>query len=648
MPEKQIARFGTWTSPITSDLAAAATVMLGEVRVDGDALYWTEGRPAEGGRTVIVRREPDGTTRDVTPPPFNARSRVHEYGGGAYLAAEGTVFFANFADNRLYRQDPEAEPRPITPEDALRYADGCADPRRGRIICVREDHRQGDREAVTTLTAIDMVGEAEQRVLVSGNDFYSSPRLSPDGTRLAWLTWNHPNMPWDGTQLWVGNVAGDGSIVGAEMVTGGEAESIFQPEWSPDGHLYFVSDRTGWWNIYRQREGAVEPITRLEAELGVPQWVFGLSTYAYFAPGHLAAVARERGVDRLIEVELQTGEVRTVETPYSVMSSVRSLQGRAVLIAGSATEPSSVVEVDAATGRNKVIRRSAEVGVDRAYFSVPDTIEFSTENGLTAHGFFYPPQNGDFAGPPDERPPLIVRSHGGPTSATVAAFNLALQYWTSRGFAYLDVNYGGSTGYGRPYRERLNGRWGVVDVEDCLNGARFLARAGKVDPNRLIITGGSAGGYTTLRALSSDDTFAAGSSHFGVADLEQLALETHKFESRYLERMVGPYPEQKDLYRERSPIYHADRISRPVILFQGLEDKVVPPNQAEHMIEVLQSRGFPWAYVAYEGEGHGFRKAENIKRTLDAELSFYAQVFGLQLPEPGDPVPVQNLSVPVP
>ncbi len=646
MAEPKIAPYGSWKSPITSDLIVSETIGLGQIALGGQDIYWVEMRPAEDGRYVIVRRTPDGRTADVTPHPFNARTRVHEYGGGAFAVADGeavAVYFSNFADQRLYRQDPGAEPRPITPEVDLRYADGVIVRSRGRMICVREDHTDPGREAVNAIVGLDLEGGDGGQVLVSGNDFYSSPRLSPDGSRLAWLTWNHPNMPWDGTELWVGELGADGSLGQTKRVAGGKDESIFQPEWSPDGVLHFVSDRTGWWNLYRWCDGHVEPLVEMEAEFGLPQWVFGMSIYAFESAGRIVCAYTQQGNWRLASLDTVMGKLDPIETPYTQIEGLRAAPGRVVFLAGSPTEPTSVVQLDLATRRFEVLRRSSEIAIDAGYLSIPQEIEFPTENGLTAHAFFCAPQNRDYVAPSGERPPLLVIIHGGPTGATSGTLNLGIQHWTSRGMAVLDVNYGGSTGYGRAYRQRLEGQWGVVDVDDCVNGARYLVKRGTVDGNRLAIRGGSAGGYTTLSVLTFRDIFKAGASYFGISDLETMARDTHKFESRYLDRLVGPYPERRDIYRERSPIHHTHRLSCPMILFQGLEDKVVPPNQAETMFEAVRAKGLPVAYLPFEGEQHGFRRAENIKRALDAELYFYSKVFGFELADPVEPVPIENL-----
>src|SRR6267154_16593 len=631
MTQVQSAPYGSWKSPITSDLIVKGSIGLGQVKMDGDDVYWIEGRPSEGGRQVIVRRTSDGRTVDVNPPGFNARTRVHEYGGGDYGAHDSIVYFANFADQQLYRQAPDSDPQLMSEgsNDAqLRYADLVVDASRNRLISVREDHREPGREAVNTLVALSLDGGAAQ-VLTSGSDFYSSPRITPKGDRMAWLTWNHPNMPWDGCELWTGDFANDGAITNQRLVAGGLRESIFQPEWSPDGALYFVSVRSGWWNLYRTTaDGSVEPVCELQAEFGAPQWIFGLATYAFESADRIVCTFAERGLWRLGTIDTRAKTLQRIDTPYTEISYVCAASRRAVFRAGSPQSPFSIIEID----------------IEAGYISEPQPVEFPTENGLTAHGFYYPPQNRDFVAPNLERPLLLVKSHGGPTSATVAVLMLGIQYWTSRGIAVLDVNYGGSTGYGRAYRERLNDNWGIVDVDDCVNGARFLSARGDADGNRLMIDCGSAGGYTTLCALTFRDQFKAGASHFGVSDAEALAKETHKFESRYLDNLIGPYPERRDLYIERSPIYFTDKLSCPVIFFQGLEDKVVPPNQAETMVEALRKKGVAVAYVPFAGEQHGFRRAENIKRTLDAELYFYSRVFKFELADPVEPVTIENLS----
>ncbi len=702
MTQTQTLPYGSWKSPITADLIVAGTIGLGQIVLDGLDVYWIEGRPAEAGRNVIVRRTADGKIADVTPSPFNARTRVNEYGGGAFTVSDRTIYFSNFADQRLYKQTPESEAQPLTLVTDRRYGDAVIDKQRGRIICVCEDHSNGGHEPVNTLVSINLNNGEDIKVIASGSDFYSSPRISPDGNKLAWLSWNHPNLPWDGTQLWVAQIIHhDGSLGEAECIAGGVDESIFQPQWSPDGILYFVSDRSGWWNLYRflppqtplskgglketespltkgglketesplskeglketesplSKEGlketespltkggpgGVESLWEMEAEFGLPQWVFGMSTYGFESGDNLICTYTQNGQWQLASIDTKTKHLEVISTPYSDISSLQVANGKAVFLAGSATKPSAIVQMDLLTQQLTVLRRSSSLEIDSGYLSTPQSIAFPTENGLTSYAFFYPPQNKDCLAPTTEKPPLVVKSHGGPTAAASSTFNLKIQYWTSRGFAFLDVNYGGSTGYGREYRQRLNGQWGIVDVDDCANGAKYLAQQGIVDAERLAIAGGSAGGYTTLCALTFRDVFKAGASYYGVSDLSALATDTHKFEARYLDKLIGPYPERKDLYEARSPIHFTEQLSCPVIFFQGLEDKIVPPNQAEMMVAALKAKGLPVAYVAYEGEQHGFRRAENIKRTLDGEFYFYSRVFGFELAEDVEPVPIENL-----
>lgn len=637
-----IAPYGSWKSPITSDMIVAGSVRLGQICLEGDVIYWTEGRPSENGRNIIVQWSPEDGQQEMTPAGFNVRTRVHEYGGGDFIVHDDIVYFVNYIDQRLYVQYPYSEPEPLT-ADGLRFADLAIDDRRARLICVREQHHD-DKEPTNTIVAINMDGNNERgEVLVSGNDFYASPRLTPDGDRLAWITWNHPNMPWDGTELWVADVDEDGSLRNKRRVAGGKEESIFQPQWSSEGVLHFVSDRTNWWNLYRWENGRIDALCPLEAEFGLPQWVFNMSTYGFEAPTSIICAYTQNGIWHLARLNTETGKLTELETPYTSISNVHVSEGVVAFTGGSATRPASIVRLDLSSGEMLVLRQSANLTADRGYLSTPQPIEFPTRNDQTTYGIYYPPQNEDFSGPADTAPPLRVLSHGGPTGATSTTLDLRIQYWTSRGFAVLDVNYSGSTGYGRSYRQRLNGQWGILDVTDCIDGARHLVDQGLADGSKLAIRGSSAGGYTTLCALTFHDDFSAGASYYGISDVEALAKETHKFESRYLDTVIGPYPEQRDLYVARSPIHHVEQIRTPIILFQGLEDKVVPPNQAEMMFEAVKEKGIPVAYVPFAGEQHGFRQAPNIKRALDAELYFYSRIFDFELAEPVEPVPIENL-----
>lgn len=643
----QTAPYGSWVSPITSQALVTGAASFSDIVVDGDNVYWNEGRPEESGRRVIVKWSPNGGRTDVNPAPFNARTRVHEYGGKSYEVVDGVVFFSNYKDQRVYRLEPDGEPAPITPDADVRYADFVVDRTRGRLIAVREDHRDAAREAMNELVSIDMNGGSVDDgglVLASGNDFYAAPALSPDGATLAWLTWNHPNMPWDGCELWTGALDASGAVSEPALVAGGLEESIFQPSWSPDGVLHFVSDRSGWWNLYRTHGGVAEPLAPMEAEFGRPLWVLGMRTYAFASAERIIVTLTRGGAWEIADLDLATGSLSIVPTPFTETASLTIGDGVAAFIAGTPTESPAIYRHVLATGDTVKISGSGGTRFDDGYISAPEAIEYPTENALTAHAFYFAPKNADFAGPAGALPPLVVISHGGPTGANHSSLELPIQYWTSRGFAVVNVNYGGSTGYGRAYRERLNDAWGIVDIDDCVNAAKYLASEGRVDPERLVIRGWSASGYTTLAALTFRDVFKAGASHFGISDLEAMATDTHKFESRYLDRLIGPYPERKAIYEQRSPIHYVDQLSCPLILFQGLEDKVVPPNQAQMMFDAVNAKGLPVALVMFEGEQHGFRQAQNIRRSLDGELYFLAKVFGFPVPADADPVEIHNLA----
>jgi dipeptidyl aminopeptidase/acylaminoacyl peptidase len=641
--ERTIAPYGAWQSMIRIDDVVSDVVLLGEPWVDGDDVFWLEGRPTERGRRVLVRAAADGSTTDLTPPPFNVRTSVHEYGGGSYVVTGGVVVFSNLADGRLYRLDPGAEaPVPLTPAGPYRYADLRPDLARRRFYAVREDHT-GDREPVNTIVSIPLDG-GDVHVLVTGSDFVASPRLAPDGVRLAWLEWDHPDMPWDATRLRVAAFEEDGTLGEAALAAGGPDESIVQPEWSPDGTLHLISDRSGWWNLYRLVDGPrLEPLAPMEAEFADPAWIFDRSSYGFLADGAIVAIARSGGRDHLFRIEpgLLIGEV---ETPFTELDALRVAERTVVALAGRSGDPAVIARFDPVTlAPAGVLRRASTIAIDAATIAEPESIEFPTTGGRTAHALYYAPTNPAFAAPEGERPPLLVLSHGGPTSNASTSLDLGKQLLTSRGIAVVDVDYGGSTGYGREYRQRLDGQWGVVDVDDCVDAARFLVGRGDVDPQRLAIEGGSAGGYTTLAALAFRDVFAAGITLFGVGDLELLEVDPHKFESRYTHRLVGPYPAAAALYRARSPNHFVDAFSSPVLILQGLDDKVVPPSQAESIDGALTAKGIPHAYLAFEGEGHGFRGAYAIRRTIEARLSFLGQVFGFQPADTLEPLEMPGL-----
>ena len=645
MSGRKVAPYGSWASPITIDLLLKGTVQMRNqmVRWDGDDLYWSELRPDEGGRIVVCQRRASGEVRDMTPPGFNARSRVHEYGGGHFAVAGGTVWFTNFADQRLYRQDGSEGPRPITAAADVRHADMTVDSGRGRLYAVREDHTTGASEAVNSIVSLDAQGQQDTFTIAAGNDFYSSPKLSPDGKRIAWTTWNHPNMPWDGSEVWIGELDRRGHVISSRKVAGGVSESILQPEWSPAGELYFISDRSDWWNLYRARGEGDEPVCPRAAEFGAPQWVFGMRFYAFTGPDEVVCVYSEPGGAKLGRMDLTAGTMRQVELIYSGLSNVQTNGRKVAVFAGSPTLAERVLTIDLGSGAQEVVKVANPAHLDPGNMSIPKPIEFPTEGGLTAHALYYAPKNQNFEGPPDEKPPLMVRCHGGPTGTAGPAYIFEYHYWTSRGFAVVDVNYGGSAGYGRAYRMRLNGNWGVVDVDDCINAARFLVDQGMADGNRVSITGGSAGGYTVLLlSLTKRDFYDAGASHFGIGDLELFVKETHKFEAHYGDTLLGPYPGRADVYRDRSAVYFADNLKVPVILFQGLEDKIVPPSQAEEFVAVCEKKKLPYAYVAFEGEQHGFRKMENIRRSIEGELFFLSRIFGFSTADEIEPVKIEN------
>ena len=647
--------YGTWKSPIQSSLIAENSITPTEIQVDekGNA-YWLELRPSESGRYVLRSSQ---QKEDVLPKPFNSRTRVHEYGGGSYIVQNNVVYFTHFPDQRIYRLNLQSnsEPTPLTNESkdaALRYADFRIDSVREQIVAVHESH-SGEHDVQNSIVAIPLNDSSKLITLDQGYDFYSSPRLSPDGKYLIWICWNNPNMPWDQTELWIGEFNQGQTtpeLTNKKKLFGKTNESIIQPKWSPDGKfIYFVSDQSGWWNIYRSSvDGqSVEQITEMEAEFGGPAWQFGSSYYGFDSNGNLVACYWTNGLAKLARIDLSSKKLTTL-TSTEVYTDIRSVHvhGDLVYFIGSSSiKPAEVVEYNIQTDTFRYLFSSTNAPIDPRYLSVPEMITFKTGNDI-AYGIYYPPKNDDYpvSSSTNELPPLLVRTHGGPTSATTSAFNLRIQYWTSRGYALLDVNYRGSTGYGRKFRDSLKDNWGIYDVQDCIAGAEHLVQQKKVDRNRITIDGGSAGGYTTLCALTMYDYFSAGASHYGVTDLELLARDTHKFEARYLDLLIGEYPAKKDIYIERSPIHHVKNLSKPIIFFQGSEDKIVLPSQAELMVNALREKHLPVAYVLFEGEQHGFRKAENIKKSLDGQFYFFSKIFRFQMADQVEPIPIENLS----
>jgi dipeptidyl aminopeptidase/acylaminoacyl peptidase len=647
---RSTAPYGTWPSPVSAASLVEQAVRLSDVSVCGDRVYWVEGRPEEAGREVLVCLNQSGDIGDVLPPEFSVRTQVHEYGGrcfavhGRATADRDLVVFSNWNDQCLWALDEGEAPQLLTPlpdrPRSERYADPVISPDGRWLVCVHERHRpDGPVDNNLVVVSLDPgAPDQEPRLMASGHDFFASPRFSPDGSRLAWVTWDHPDMPWDGSELWVADVQADRSIARPAKVAGGRGESITQPRWSPDGTLHYVSDRSGWWNLYDE---AATPLCPAAAEFGQPDWVFGITTYGFLPDGRLVATWTSDGGSQIGFVENR--HAHAIAFPFTAYASVSPVEGGVIAITGSPVDPPAVVRLELSSGRCETLRASREVEIDEATLSHPESIQFPTAGDQPAYALFYPPANADYQGPARERPPVIVVIHGGPTSAASGVLNLGVQYWTSRGFAVADVNYRGSSGFGRAYRRLLDGAWGVADVEDCAAVVRWLDRTGRVDGSRALIRGGSAGGFTTLAALAFTDAFAAGASHYGVADLELLARDTHKFESRYLDGLVGPWPEAAEEYQRRSPIHHVDQIKKPLILFQGLEDKVVPPAQAELMYEALRNRGVPVAYLAFEGEQHGFRQADTIITVAETELLFYGTVLDFE-PAAGKRTPTLDIA----
>ena len=636
---KQKLAFGSWESTITTDLILNNSVSLGEISLFGDDIYWVEMRANEGGRYVVVKQTIDGKKTDAIPSGYNARTRVHEYGGGSYLVTNRGVVFSNFDDQSLYLVDANNVCKKLTIQEDCRYADIIYDKYRERLICIREDHSERAKEAVSSIIAVSLLESGNEIILQCGADFYSNPRLSNDGQKLCWISWFHPNMPWDNTSLFTSEINDVGQIGKASLVAGGDInESVCQPSWSCDDILYFISDKNNWWNLYRLGENGIECIIKLDAEFAVPQWSFRESNYDFIDYNSIISIYRQQGLAYIAIINTDKKTFETLSLSYTEIESLVCKKNKAYFLGSSPTEFKSIIEYDIEKKIVNVIQKSNAICLDKEYISVGESISFPVDENKHAHAVFYRPQNRYYTGLDDEKPPLVVMSHGGPTGESHNGLKMVVQFFSSRGFAVLDVNYGGSSGYGREYRRRLNGNWGIVDVNDCSKAALYVAEEGWVDKDRLAIRGGSAGGFTTLAALAYTDVFKAGASHYGVSDLEALTKETHKFESRYLDTLIGAYPETQEIYKERSPVNAVDRLSCPVIFFQGLEDKIVLPNQAELMVDALKLKGIPVVYVAYEGEQHGFRQAKNIKRTLESELYFYATIFNFKCADKIEPI----------
>lgn len=650
---KTTAPYGSWRSPISAAMVASAgtgsSSMPREIHIDGGTVYWLELRADEGGRYVIMRLEPGGEPEVVTPEGMNVGSRVHEYGGGSYLVYKGTIYFSNSKDQRMYRHDPGEKPSPVTPEpeqpSSLRYADGRISPDGRWLVCVRESH-SNEESVINELIRIPVDGISEPHVIASGRDFYANPRFNPEGNQLSWLTWDLPRMPWEGTLLYCGDFQPDGTISNPIHLAGAEGESIFQPDWSPDGALHFVSDRSGWWNHYTLQDGRVSPLFSMNADFGGPQWQFEYSTFAFFSNGDLACTYIQEGLYHFGIYSHANNKFTQIETGFtSFLQPTIQVddRDRVWLIAGSFTQEPHLAKYELDSNKTISIHSKGDQEIEDKGFSTPKHFEFPSLDDLTAFGFFYPPVNPSFDGPKYEKPPLIVFIHGGPTASARPHLQLEIQFWTSRGFGVADINYSGSTGYGKAYRERLAGRWGEIDVADCAYAAQYLAKQGYVNPERMVIRGGSAGGYVAMLALALYDTFSTGAIYYGVSDTEVFKDITHKFEAGYDDWLLGPYEGNEELYRNRSPVHQLDKLNRGMIFFQGLDDKVVPPSQTEKMVAALAEKGLPYAYLTFEGEGHGFRGSKTIQQSLEAELYFYSVLLGIPVDSSIVPVEIHNM-----
>jgi len=634
MGDPIVAPYGTWPSRFPTELLVAAGRSRREARVDAGRVFWLEGRPDEGGRQALMCLDPGAPGEpaeapvEVGPPGMNIRSRVHEYGGGAYLAIGELIVVSDFVTGRLFQVDPDRAASPLTPEGPWRYADATHDATRDRLIAVREDHG-GQGEWVNTLVAIPLDGSGEVEVLAEGHDFFAAPRVDPAGERLAWLDWDHPNLPWDGTTLRLARLGIDG-LSGIRTIAGDASTWVTQPRWSPAGELWFAAEPGEWINLHRLRDGGVEVVCPMAAEFAPPDWVFGNSTFGFLDDGRVMAIAVRDGRGELLSLDPSTGDIAPVDLPFTTFGRIAVDGDQVVCSVAPEDGWPGIVRIDPLTGGWSWLVHDEVPIVDAFAVSRPRSFTFATTGGRTAHAILHPPFNPGYLAPDGERPPLIVTSHGGPTANTTTAFAAEHQAFTSRGIAVVDVDYGGSTGYGKAYRKRLEGEWGIVDVDDCVAAAQALVEMGEADPARLIVRGGSASGFTTLAALAFRDVFGAGTTYFGIGDLEAFVGDTHKFESRYTERLVGPYPATIERYHERSPSRHADRISCPVLVLQGAEDRVVPPSEAEGIVAALRANGIPFAYLLFAGEDHGFRQASSIIRSFEAELSFYGQVFGFE------------------
>lgn len=638
------APYGSWKSAVTAEMVAGARVSIGDLRAVGGRLYWTESVPEEGGSIALYNSADGAAASRVTAAGTNVRTRVHEYGGAPYVIAGTNVFFSEFRDQRLYAIAPGGALSPKTPA-GYRYAD-CQPKLESpvtELFCVREDHTD-PKHVRNAVVRLPLSGDGAGEILFGDSDFVAYPRLSPDGKRLAFIAWNHPNMPWDGTELKVAELS-QGALRNLTTLAGGASESVMEPKWDADGTLYFMSDRSGFWNLYAHRGSRIVAVSPRAAEFARPLWTLGQSNYALLGNGRAVVHYGEQGTDRLALLDLNKGSLQALDLPYVEYDQFETIDAQHVaLVADSAVAPSAILRIDVTSGRADIVRSAGRALLAPDAVSLASPIDFPSTHGRTAHAFYYAPTNPAFSAPPGALPPLLTIVHGGPTAQASPGYAASVQFWTSRGFAVVDVDHGGSSGYGRAFRQELNGNWGVVDVEDVIAAAKYLIRIGRVDPKRVAIRGASAGGYTVLGALTASDVFRAGADYFGISDMTALAHDTHKFESRYLDSLIGPLPEAQSVYDSRSPLNHLDGFKVPLIVLQGADDPVVPPSQSEKIVEALRARHEPVAYLLFPGEQHGFRKPENTIRSLQAELSFYGQVFGFTPADQLPPLKIENLA----
>ena len=670
--------FGAWRSPISANMLTSAVRSFGALGVNASGLWWCEARPDEGGRTTLLRRAFNGDQQELLESPWSTRSRVHEYGGGAVLAADEDFYFVHAADQQIYRVRGGAAPQRLTNATNTRFADCALDARRNRLIAVAEISANKDVEPQNLLVGVQL-DTGHVQPIVTGADFFASPRISPDGTQLCWLQWRHPHMPWDAAQLHVCALSATGEPAQVRAITRPDTEAAFQPEWLPDGRLVFINDRSGWWNPWLWDGRDARPVLQESAEYGLPLWGLGARSFCVLDGHRMVAQRLLDGAAELVEIDLNTGTLRVLPSRWQRFGQLCATPGAtsgATPGASSGAPPgatpgatsgatsgasagatanrvwfvgerhdcaAALVEYNLDDGHEAVIEGGDQI-VAAANLSAPARVAFSGDRGERTYAWFYAPLNAAHVALDDRPPPLMVLTHGGPTGATSPALNLRIQYFTTRGWAVVDVDYSGSTGYGRAYRERLRGRWGIADVADVVAVVQHLATNGRIDSTRVAIRGGSAGGYTTLAALAFTDSFHAGVSYYGIGDLSALARDTHKFESRYTDQLIAPWPAAEDVYRARSPIHNLDGFHCPAIFLQGGEDKVVPPNQAEQMAAALRDRGVPVAHVVFPDEGHGFRHGANVRRAIALEYTFLARVFGFTPAEPMEPLHIDNLT----